>query len=798
MNPRDLNIPQNGHGSADPDNDDVLESIDLDKILRVFKGSIPHLIVIILAINSLSYLYLRYTKPIYESESILKLDIKSEASILGLQNPLSQDIKGISGEIELLKSRLFLGQVVDVIGMDVSYYHPGRSHLVDERFRNSPFEVSHKLKNSRHYDTRFNLEIIDDDAFELSYTDGFQTITGDYTFGEPIETKDFNFLIEKTAYFNNSKGLTDYYFVVNSRDALINYLVANVMVQPVNFNSNTIRISLRDNNAFKARSLIEAIDTLYLDFTKETKNLAAEQKIAFLESQMEKTSKELESYEEYFEKFTIENRTTDLSNDINRTIQILNTLDSQRVRLRNQLTEIELIALQIQSGQILNISPFAIEGMPNLIQSSINKYNELLTERELKLASYKENTLVIRRLDQKIASVMKSASESISEYQRILVKDVEELKNRMDQLERNFIALPSMGTAYNKNRRFYTLQEEFYFSLIKSKIELEIAQAGTVPNFVILSPATLPSEPVHPKGLIIYGAGFVGSIFLSFLFLAIRYLLHNKISSQKELEKLINAPILGIVPYYKEHKPDQASLIVSNNPKSAISESLRSIRTNLEFIAIGKEKKVISITSTVSGEGKTFIAVNLGAILAYSKLKVVIVDLDMRKPKVHLAFDQEKGTKGVSTILIDKHTVKECVHDTELENLHFITSGPTPPNPSELILSEKFDHFIEELKREFDVIFLDTPPVGLVTDGILAMKRANLPIYVVRADYSKKSYIKSVHSLISNHRFKNLSVIFNSVKFSKSHGYGYGYGYYDDSEQQAKGKSVFSKIFSKS
>jgi capsular exopolysaccharide synthesis family protein len=204
----------------------------------------------------------------------------------------------------------------------------------------------------------------------------------------------------------------------------------------------------------------------------------------------------------------------------------------------------------------------------------------------------------------------------------------------------------------------------------------------------------------------------------------------------------------------------------------------------------------------VSGEGKTFIAVNLGAILALSNAKIVIVDLDMRKPKVHLAFNEEKGTAGVSTILIGKHTINESLRKTSVDNLTFITAGPTPPNPSELILSEEFNQFLAQLKEKFDVVILDTPPVGLVTDGILAMKHADLPIYVVRADYSKKSYAKSINSLSVNNKFANLTAILNSVKSNKNQGYGYGYGYgygqgYYDDEPETSNGSFLSRLFSR-
>src|SRR5690606_8106052 len=242
-----------------------------------------------------------------------------------------------------------------------------------------------------------------------------------------------------------------------------------------------------------------------------------------------------------------------------------------------------------------------------------------------------------------------------------------------------------------------------------------------------------------------------------------------------------------------------SKLVIDRNPKSAMSESLRSIRTNMDFMTKRKDQRVIAVTSTVSGEGKTFISVNLGAIIALSKQKVVIVDMDMRKPKIHHAFSHENSTKGVSTILIDKHGVSECIRSTAIAGLDYIPSGPTPPNPSELILDDELDMLLDDLKKIYDIIILDTPPVGLVTDGILVMRKSDLSIYVVRADYSKKAFLKSINKLVTINKFNNLALVLNSLSHGQGYGYGYGYGnhYYEETTKQKSSFSAFKEYFNK-
>jgi tyrosine-protein kinase Etk/Wzc len=220
---------------------------------------------------------------------------------------------------------------------------------------------------------------------------------------------------------------------------------------------------------------------------------------------------------------------------------------------------------------------------------------------------------------------------------------------------------------------------------------------------------------------------------------------------------------------------------VDKNPKALISEAFRTIRTNLNFIDGSEGPKIVSVTSTISGEGKTFVAINVAGVLAFTGKKVVIIDLDMRKPKIHKGFGVNNQI-GMSTILTGMSEVDECFNDSTMDNLKFITAGPTPPNPSELILGAKLDEVLEYLKTRFDYIVIDNAPVGLVTDGIATIQRAHYPIYVFRAGYSRKMFAQILDRLKNESSVKNLAVVLNDVDISRkiysyNYGYGYGYGY---------------------
>ncbi|GAB4235850.1 MAG: tyrosine-protein kinase [Ekhidna sp.] len=772
---------------------DLLDSFDLERFWYVFKRSKFWIVGFIFLATLLAYVYVRYTKPTYKSESIIKLDFESEANVLGLADAMNtQDMNEISGEIELIKSRLFLSKVVEAAGLDVSYHVYGR-YLTDERYGNSPFIVSYKVHKEALYDRPLDVEIVSENAFILEYELGKSKISNQYQFGEEISTDHINLLVQKTPYFKDVIG-DQFFFTINSNEALIDYLQETLEVVPENFNAKTIKISLSDHKASKARDLVALIDSLYLDYTKEVKNQAIEQKIDFLDRQIQQTEEKLTEYEAYFEEFTIENRTTDLDEDLNRTIMQLSLLDSQRYNLRSRLADINLLDQQIKEKGPIILNPLTAEYFPKTLMEALEVYSEVQQERELKLASYNETSYLIKQLDLKMDKAQESLDGIMKAFLETLNDRLEQVNRRRELLESNLSQLPSMGTEYAKNRRFYGLQEEFMLNLQTSKMELEITRAGTVTRSVVLSPASLPVVPVKPQKVLIIAAGFMVGLIFSVVFLLIRYLAHNKVAGIRELEKLVKVPVLGAVPSMKKNMKEHASLVVHKDDSSSIGEALRTIRTNLDFIQGTNEMKVVSVTSTISGEGKTFVAANLGAIMALTGKRVCVVDIDMRKPKIHKVFANGNGKDGMSTVLAGKSKLKTSIKETSIENLYYLSAGPTPPNPSELLLQETFSNVLKDLRKKYDLVILDTPPVGLVTDARLVMKNSDIQLYIVRADYSKRSFTKVLNDLKDSGQFSNLTTILNGIDNTPVYGYGYGYGHGYYEEEKSKRKKIASSL----
>lgn len=765
------------------DQEEFLSEFDFGKLLIIINQSLLWVLFIFTFSILGSWLYYRYTKPVYQSSSILKLDIQSQANVLGLVNPDmdKSSSRHLSGEIEIIKSPLIYHQMVNDKDLKVSYYLHGKV-LTEERYKCAPVKVDFLIFNPAFYNIPFNIKLKNSEEFDLHFSDEDQPQPK--KLNEWITNENYQIKVSLTpSYGVPLDNSNEYSFVINSDEKLINYLVSNVSVEIVNFEASTIKISFQDNNKYKARDIVNCIDSLYLLQTLHNKNLAQEQTLKFLDATLDSTENKLVASEVKLETFVKKHKTIDVKEDFSRIAEKIEEIENDKLKLKVKISTLsDLKEIITSNKELKSFIPTSSEVPDPQLIALITNLNNMQQDRTRLLSSQKENTFAIHSRDLAIDNLKENVLGVISQNKKILFEHLNKLNDQVIELETMFLGLPSKETEYTRLKRFYALYEKYYLLLIEKKAEYGIAKAGTVPHFVILSAADIPSKPISPNAGYVYLIGSLAALSLSFIFIFLRYFLSNNVSSIRELERLVQVPIIGGVPEYKKYKNAHSKLLINNDPKSGLSEALRSIRTNLEFINPGKSRRLVAVTSTVSGEGKTFISVNLAGIIALAGKKVVVLDMDMRKPKVHMAFEKE-NIKGMSTILIGQESIEACIQKSTIPNLDFISAGPIPPNPSELILLPTFDETIEELFKTYDTVIIDTPPVGLVTDGVLIMKKADIPIYVVRANYSKIGIKRTIHKLFEILNYKKLTIIINSLKPLNSYGeyssgYGYQQGYY--------------------
>ncbi|HMJ71369.1 MAG TPA: polysaccharide biosynthesis tyrosine autokinase [Cyclobacteriaceae bacterium] len=745
------------------------DTIDFDKLRMILRKNLVWLLVIVIGTNLASWLYLRYTKTVYEAESELKLDIKQDATEFGIKNlQENQNLNIISGEIEQITSKLFYNRVLDSIDLWVSYHSVGQV-LNSEMYHASPFKVQYSTTLHPYLNLPIDFNFTGPEEYRLKI--GEQVVTG--RIGEKLKLNDIELLITKTFYY----GLyheDNYFFILHSRENLLNYLDTHASVEPLNYDANTIKISFSDYNAFKARDIANKIDSMYLNYSNEQKNLTNKQKIGWINEELGQIEGKMEDYENYFENFTIQNKSSDLDSDLRKTIGALYAIDSQRFQLNRRLSDINGLLDQFAANNY-SISLSNRQYLPSYLDKQIESLQLMVHDIEKLGLSYNESTFAFKQKQSELEAQRNSVFGQISGIKKEWSKTLIELNQQKDRLEKRFASMPDKNTQFSKNQRFYKLYEEFYLSMMQAKAEFEIAQAGSTPDFKILSPATMPTAPIYPQSALVYGIGLSSGIVLCILFIGLIYLADNRVTNVTEIEKNTSVPVLAVIP--ESRHTSKTPFHVLDNPKSIVSEAIRTLRTNLDFFAVTGKSKTISISSTIGGEGKSFLALNLGGVIAMSKKKVVLLDLDMRKPKLNIPFTIPDSQKGVSTALIRKYEIEECIVPTGLENFDYIPAGPHPPNPSELLMNGDFTHVLDRLKELYEFVIIDTPPVGLVTDGIMAMKKTDVTIYVVRANYSKKDFLQNIERIQRLHKIGNISVVFNALPSSNKL---YGYGYYED------------------
>ncbi len=759
-----------------------------------------------------AFLYLRYTFPVYSALSVIQINENDRSTrVLNIES-VYQSSDDISKVIELLRSKEFLKRAFSKLNLDVSYFIEG-TFLGTELYNRSPFIIEWKADDIGFYDRQFHISFDEQDKATITTYSGKQEYK--YTVERNKWSKipggsikynivDYNAIKEQTS--------NQFYFTVNNPESIVNKHINNLQITLLNRSAHTIEIKYSGHNAEKSVNIVNTIAKEYLDYDVEIKKESAENIIAFIEDRLKVVYKNLDTTEKQLHAFKKENKLNiDQYNSTNSPFPYftdrINQMETELLNIEFELATLERINNQISKNKDLNIYEIiaTLSGTKSeaIVVSVLNNLQQLVNQREQLLNDVTADNIKIKIINKQIENqkqllkdFLGTTVERLKHQQSDYKIKIAEFENKLFD-DKNFDELE-----YKRLERIFSINEGFYHKLIEKKAEYMISQAGYVSLNTILEKAVTPKYPDFPIKSKIYPIFILLGMFLGAAYIIIRYLLYNKIPSISTIQNYTDAPILGTVPIYRKDIPN-SQLLVNRRPNSIFTEAFRTIRSNLQFISHGAETKIITVSSTVSGEGKTFVAINLAGILSITGKKIILLDLDLRKPRIHLGFNVDNN-KGISTLLIGQHKLDECIQHSELENFDFIVAGPVPPNPAELASSSQMEDLLSELEDIYDVIIIDTPPVGIVTDALPNLQRANYPIYVMKANSSKRSFIENINYLIENKNMDNLSVILNGVQINNSskygtygygYGYGYGQGYYTDEDEISIGKKFTKKIF---
>jgi len=426
------------------------------------------------------------------------------------------------------------------------------------------------------------------------------------------------------------------------------------------------------------------------------------------------------------------------------------------------------------------------------VDGNTTKYNQLVLERNRILKGSTEINPVIVNLNGQIKNLEESIKQSLANTQAGLKISLNAIKGQESRFASTISEVPKQERVFRDIQRQQQIMETIYLYLLQKREENAITMAVTQPSAKIIDLAYGSNTPVSPKRNIIYLAALLLGLLIPFGVIYVLALLDNKIHSRRDLESVVNAPILGDVPNTKSGD----KIVVSDSDRSSIAESFRLLRTNINFMltSVKDGGKTIFITSTISGEGKTFVSINLAAVLALTDKKVLLIGADIRKPKIGEYLDL-KYEKGMTHFLMDNTLkVTDIIESVTAVNFDFISSSLIPPNPSELLMNGRFEEVLAYGKQHYDYVIVDTAPVNLVTDTLLLSHLADMFIYVVRANYLDKRLLSIPKMMYEEKRLPNMAMLVNGTDLERGYGYGYGYGGY--SEEVIK-KPWYKTLFSK-
>ena len=774
------------------------ETIDIKALILKYAQYWYYFVLSILFFGSIAFLNNRYTVPEYSVSTTLLIRDDNNTQ-LGAENLLEglelfSGKKNLKNEIVILNSYHLSKKVIEELNLGISYYQHGFLQT-NEVFGNSPFKIIVDSSHLQLTGIHFQITPLNNEEFTFSASASNQhpyniisknleksliadiDIDKKYTFNSLIETEFYSFTIYKSINFNLEKIIESekyFSFKLHQIDKLANKLIEEVIINPINKETSILKLNLRERNPRKSIHILNKITEIYIRSGLDEKNLMAINTIHFIDEQLTIIKDSLSGIERKLELFKTKHPDLEIVDKEYGTYfqkqRLDNSLSEQSVNIKYYKSLLSYLKNEKNTNSI--VSPTSM-GISNLeLNNLINQLLQLNAKKgELQLTTTDKNPTYIAILSQ-INHTKKTIIENVNNLISSASIYEVDLIDRITTFDKKINKLPEAEKDYLILRRKYEYNEQTAIYLQQKRYEASLAKAGTESDHKVIDFARLDNEePISPRKSLAYFISLLFGFLLPIAFISLRDFFSDTIKSKSDLLNSTNIPILGLIG----HSDNATSLVVSNASKSIIAESFRALRTNIQYLAADKVKKVITVTSSIGGEGKTFTTMNLAAIIALSGHKTVLIGGDLRKPKLHEDFKVDTS-KGLSSYLINKSELAEVIEKTEIDSLDVIASGPTPPNPAELLDSKKMRDLIMELNKTYDYVIIDTPPIGLVTDGVILMQHADVNLYVVRHNYSKTSALNVINNLYRQKQVENVHIIINDFKHTSS-GYGYGYGY---------------------
>ena len=751
------------------------------------------------------WIYLHYTTPVYSitGSVIIKDNKKNNSVSTGLADledlGFYSSTNNFDNEVEVLHSRTLLKKVVEELDLYINYRTRENLRPV-ELYKDTPVKVwltpeeAEKLPNGAAV-----LEVVLKPGGKLSVSTEID---------EQEFKQDFNKLpaLLTTPYGTFSFTPGDSAIVEKEQEITVTVAAPRIMangyanalsVEPTSKTTTIAQITLQNTSPQRGVDFINKLIEIYNRDANDDKNEVASKTAEFIDERIKIINGELGTTEKELETFKRDAGLTDLKSDAQLALSENSEYEKKRAENSTQLRLVQFLSEYANNpDHAYEVLPVNVGLTDTGLTELINRYNEMLLERKRLLRTSSESNPVVVNLDASIRAMRSNVQTTILSVQKGLMITKADLERQAGKYAGRITSAPGQERQLVSISRQQEIKAGLYLMLLQKREENAITLASTANNARIVDKAQAGLFPVSPKGKLIYLIAFVLGIAIPVGIIYIIELLRYKIEDRSDVEKLTTVPIIGDIPA-SDNMPKEGSVVVRENQNDMMAETFRNVRTNVQYM-LGSNQKVVLITSTTSGEGKSFVAANLAISFALLGKKVVIVGLDIRKPRLNKAFQMSHKEDGITRYLADpEHTdlMSLLQQSNVTPNLYILPGGAIPPNPTELVARDSLVQAVDRLKKEFDYVILDTAPIGMVTDTQLISRVADMSIYVCRAGYTPKAGYLFINELRDHKKLPNLCTIINDVniktgkygygtygKYGYGRTYGYGYGYDEKSK----------------
>jgi len=769
------------------------DDIDLMRYVSLFISNWLWIGAALFLALAIAYVFNRYSQRAYNVKSTLLIkEQQTTGAIANMEQIFANNIynpyPNLDDEVAILQSYSLNYRVIeDMPETHIAYIPVKRNGIQGQRtYKSSPF-VIRTLSDDQPEGVPMTFRFAGPDSYTVEIDEDRliewnKNIVSEinkehlYSLGQPFTVAGFNFIVELRDSTRAIKDDNNRWLVwFESVSELTNAYRTSLKVEPVKEYASVFNLSFEGYSPEQGSDYLNTLMNLYIRQGMEWKSRAADKTIEFIEAQLGLISDSLKIAENSMEDFRLNNRFVDLTLEGTLVLEKLEKLEGEKNMLGLQMQYYEYLSdyLDAREENESIISPSVMGVSDPVLIKLVEEFSRLQQQRKQIAFTVKDDLPQVALMDQKIEDARASLRENVTSTVNQLQLTMNTINSRISGAEKELGRLPGTERRLIGIQRKFDLNNSVYTYLLERRAEAGIAKASQITDNRVIDRALVQNSTlIRPKSMKNYLVAILLGLMVPMALIVIFDLFNNKIIGRHDIERLTKAPIIGYISHSDYHVEDP----VAEKPGSTLAESFRAVRTSLAFYTGQTKCPVIVVSSPVSGEGKTFVSVNLATIISMMNKKVLIIGLDLRKPRVHAILKAGNG-HGMSQYLSSSATFEEVIVPTEIENLWFAPSGPVPPNPAELIGSPKMTEFIARARNEFDAVIIDTPPVGIVTDALLLSQLANVTLFVVRQRYTTRGSVQLLDEIFRKGEMSNVALLVNDISASGYYGYGLRYGY---------------------